>query len=297
MGRIKLGVILFSVSFILISAGIGIKRLDYRKAKNNNVCKELKSDVLIYAIFVDNKQTSPWTEYDIQSTLDSISVATNWIRKQAIENGYDISIKSDYYIGEEFSTIKRKLPEETIKQTIEESNLSTGIKALNKWADQIARKAGVTFNINDKEGIPEIKNPKNKERLLAYLRDEHKTENVALMFCVNNYYKEDISISVNTMSSNDVEFSIISYKYPAVIAHNLLQLFGAADLHESPFRRIDRNISLANEQFPNDIMQNPMGKDINNLTIGEYTKYLIGWEKDLDEKYHDLLFDKRIKLK
>ena len=136
------------------------------------------------------------------------------------------------------------------------------------------------------------KNPKNKERLIAHLRDEYNVESVALLFLVSNYYKEDISIAINTLDTQDVEFAIVSYKYPSEIAHNILHLYGAADLYKTPFRRNDKKIKEALQLFPEDIMQDPDANDIWSLEIGEFTKYLIGWTDDLDSEFHFLLTDK-----
>lgn len=281
---------------IFFSSYLLSKKLDYREARNKNVCKSLTGEVLVYCIFVDTKSTLPWTEFDIQSTIDSLSTAVNWLNTKAREENIKLTVRSDYFIGQEYSTIKKELPEGSVQNTISTPNLRTGIENLNKWADFIAKKAGVSFDLPDKDGIPEIKNPKNKERFVAYLRDEYKAESVALLFMVNNYYKTDISLHLNTMTTDDVEFAIVSYKYPAAIAHSVLNLFGAADLCESPYRKNQNNIEFAQTNFPNEIMQDPFSKNIKSLEISDFTKYLIGWSDSLDEKYTDLLIDSRIKL-
>ena len=150
------------------------------------------------------------------------------------------------------------------------------------------------MTIREKDGIPEIKPPKNKERLVAFLRDENKVESVAMFYLVNNYYKSDISIPVNTFNTNDVEFVIVSYKYPSEIAHNFLHLFGACDMYKTLLRRNERNINILSERYPDEIMHEPYGKDINKLAISDYTKYLIGWTNELDPSLESLMRDKMI---
>jgi len=290
-------IILILPSIFAIIFAFSFKKFDFAKARNMNVCKSLKGEVLVYYIFVDTKTTTPWTQFDIQSTNDSINIALKWLREKASNNNVDLKIKSDYYIGPEFSTIKKDLPEKSVETTIQTPNLKTGIENLNKWADFIAKKTGETFDLSTKDGIPEIKNPKNKERLIAYLRDEYKVESVALLFMVNNYYKTDISVYVNSFDTDDVEFAIVSYKYPSAIAHSILNLFGASDLYISPYRKNEKNIKFAEQEFPNEIMLDPYSKNINNQSISSFTNYLIGWSDTLDTKYVDLLFDKGIKLK
>jgi len=109
---------------------------------------------------------------------------------------------------------------------------------------------------------------------------------------INNYYRNDISLAVNTLHDNDTEFCIVSYKYPSEIAHTYLKLYGAVDFYESPFRRSKRKIKLAQKYYPTDIMQDPNARKINDLEIGEFTKYMIGWNDDLPEEAAPLLTDR-----
>jgi len=290
MKKISLFLILIILS-ILIS-GFTIRKTDFRKGIKNNVCKDLSGKVLVYTIFVDTKTTSPWSEYDIKSTLDSIRVATRWIQQKAIDNNIKIQFTTDYYVGPEYTTIKKNLPEESIFLSVTKPNKKQGITNINKWSDYIARKAGDSFNITDKDGLPTIKKPKNKERLIALLRDQYDVESVVLLFMMNNYYKTDISIQLNTMHTKEIEYAIVSYKYPSEIAHNILHLFGAADLNETLYRKNTKSINFANNELPNEIMQDPFGKNINDLIISDYNKYLIGWDTGLTKEFEFLLYDK-----
>jgi hypothetical protein len=256
------------------------------------VCKDLKHDVLLYYIFVDTKTTAPWSEFDIQSTIDSVRVAISWLLDQAQKNNIPLKIKSDYYIGPEFSTVNRNLPQPSVIKSLAEPNVKTGIKNINTWADAIVKRIGTTLNISAKDGIPEIKNPRNKERLIAYLRDTYQVESVALIFMVNNYFKADISVQINTFNTDDVEFAVVSYKYPAEIAHNFLHLYGAADMYPTSFRRNDSKIKQLQSMFPNEIMTDPYARKISTLEISDYTKYLIGWKPDYDKSYEPLFTDK-----
>ncbi len=282
---------LILIGFLVLLQGFTFKRIDYRDGIRNNVCKELKDEILVYYIFVDSKETAPWTEFDIQSTIDSLETAVNWLELKARENNIQLNIITDYYIGTEYTTIRKNLEYGSVYNTATTPNLRKGLTELNRWSDGIAARVGKDIRVVNKDGIPEIKNPRNKERLAAHMRDEYKVESVALLFMVNNYFQNDISLVVNHMNTNDLEFAIVSYKYPTVIARNILTLFGAADLNSSIYRRNDKKIRLAQGFFPNDIMQDVHEKTLNTLEIGEFTKYLIGWEKELDSKYNILLTD------
>jgi hypothetical protein len=283
--------IICAVFFLLLPSGYSLKKMDYRDARLKNVCKDLRGNALLYFIFVDNRATVPWTEFDIQSTIDSVRVAINWLHTQAKKNDVDLNIISDFYIGKEFTTITKNLPSGTVKRSITEPNMKKGSALINIWADGIAKVAGSSLPIHEKDGLPEIQNPRNKERLVAYLRDENNVESVALFFMVNNYYKSDISIQMNTTNTEDVEFAIVSYKYPSEIAHNLLHLYGAADMYKTIYRQNSKKIKFLESEFPDEIMQDPYGKNIWDLEISEYTKYLIGWTNMIDNKYESYLTD------
>ena len=161
--------LIFSVLLVLPS-GYSFRRIDYRDAMSNNVCKSLKDNVLVYFIFVDSQETSPWTEFDIKTTIDSMEIAIQWLEMIARQNGIPLNIIQDYYIGEEYTTIKRALPMGNVINSVYEPSFSKGLKELNEWADNVAKRAGSSFEMNGKDGISEIKNPRNKERLVAYLR-------------------------------------------------------------------------------------------------------------------------------
>lgn len=286
-----ISIIILSIIF-LISPSFTLRKLDYRKGIKTNVCKDLKGNILVYSIFVDTKTTSPWTEYDIKSTLDSIRNAVNWITKKSADNNISLNLITDYYVGPEYTTIKKNLPEESIYLSVTEPNFKQGFYNINKWSDYIARKAGDSFMIQEKDGLPDVKKPKNKERLIAHLRDEYNVESVVLLYMMNNYFKNDISVPVNNLHTKNIEYAIVSYKYSSEIAHNILHLFGAADLYKTLYRNNSKSISFAKDQFPDEIMQDPYGKSIEPLNISDYTKYLIGWNNDLNSEYQFLLTDR-----
>lgn len=284
----------FLLTTLIILLGFGFQRIDYKRGMFNNVCKDLKNNVLVYFVFVDSKETAPWSEYDIKSTIDSIHTAVQWIESQAQTRGVSLNIEIDYYIGTTFSTIRRNLPFGSVEKSISTPNYKKGIIGLNSWADNIAKRIGSDVQIVAKDGLPEASNPKNIERLIAYLRDQKRVESVAMLYMVNNYYKNDISVCLNHLGSSNVEYAIVSYKYPSVIAQNILTLFGAADMYNTIYRRDESKIKTLQTYFPKDIMQDVYAKDVNFLEIGEITRYLIGWDPGLNPKYFPLLTDKMI---
>jgi hypothetical protein len=285
--------ILFVLSAcLLLTSSSQLRRLDFREARMKNVCKDLKGDALLYFIFMDTKTTTPWTEFDIQSTIDSVRKAINWVHSRAREEGISVNITADFYIGTEYTTISKNLPESTVYESITEPKPRKALENINRWANGAAKIAGKAVTLRSKDGIPDVKSPSNAERLIAFLRDENDVESVALIFFVNNYYRSDISVPVNILHTDHVEYAIVSYKYASDIAHNLLHLYGAADMHETIYRRDTRKSKTLGSMYPNDIMQDPYGIPINQMELGEYTKYLIGWKDELDPSLEDLMVDK-----
>ena len=291
----KTYILLVFLFLLILPASYQVRRIDYREARLNNVCKDLKGDVLLYFIFIDNKATSPWTEFDIQSTIDSVRTSINWLHTKARENKIPLNIVADFYIGSEYTTIKRNLPGGSVYKSVTEPNFRKAKESITRWANGASKIAGKSVTLRSKDGIPDVKSPGDTERLIAFLRDENNVESVALVFFVNNYYKSDISIPVNTFDTENVEFAVISYKYASDIAHNLLHLYGAADMHETIFRQNKMKIRELNSSYPDDIMQDPYGMPIWNMDIGDYTKYLIGWSSELEPSLEHLMTDKLMK--
>jgi hypothetical protein len=287
-------IIINLILFVLLFGGAfaSTPSIDFRKGRHNNVCKDLKNDILLYFVFVDTRTTSPWTEFDILTTIDSIQATTRWLENQADKFDIPLRVKSDYYIGDEFTTIQRNLPRKSVNETFEGMNLEDGMRSLSRWGDNISKTIGASLYIKEKDGIPSQKQPANKERLIAFLRDEYQVESVALLMLVNNYFRSDISLAANTMHNEDVEFAVVSYKYPSEIARSILHLYGAADLHKTHFRRSKRNIKLAEREFPDDLMSDVFARSLNDLEIGEYTSYMIGWSNDLAPQYEALMTER-----
>jgi len=264
---------------------------------NNNVCKKLMGKVVLYAIFVDTKETHPWTAYDINTTLDSIKKSTLWVTSKAKKCNIDVSIDIKFHQNNNVIPISQNLYEETLSRTLF-PNIVEGIENLDDWSNAIARKAGNSFG-SDPSIIVKTKNViTDRERLIARLRDLNSTDNVVVMYFLNNYHQDEISLAIHTGISDKTEYSIVSFKNPAVIAHEFLHIFGALDLYMSPFDRKKRalkNKVKIMEAYPNEIMAFTY-RPIENLDLSPMTKYFLGWTAELDEKSKNLMFGKKIKI-
>ncbi|HCQ30646.1 MAG TPA: hypothetical protein DIU39_10190 [Flavobacteriales bacterium] len=297
---VALTVVLIIISCRIRYVKVSNKGVFHIASVNNNVCKKLKGNVVLYAIFVDSKYTGVWTEYDIESTLDSAQKAIDWIESQAKKEGISLNIKLDYHkTPKNVIPIEGKMQKRTLTETLFPSTgVVYGMKYLDRWADKIAKEALKSYG-PDTSRITKTKiKPKDREKLLARLRDIYKTDNVALVYFINNFYKREMSVALHTQSSETPEYAVVSFKSPGVIAHEFMHLFGAHDLYMSPFdrkRKARKKKEFAMKEFPNEIMAFPYRR-INTLNISPFTKYLIGWENELDNKYKEMLIGKKIKI-
>ena len=262
---------------------------------NNNVCKKLTGDIVIYAVFVDSKYTNPWSKFDIETTLDSIKVATKWLEKKALEDSVFVNISLKYHNTSQGKIpIKNDFSKKTLSNTLYKKPLWSGVKDIYKWADKIAIESGESLP-KDTSHLTNIKNDlKTRERLIARLRDIYRTNNVALMYFINNYYTDELSATFDISNDNNVEFSVVSFKNPSVIAHEFLHLFGAHDLYLTPFdikKRDKKRKDKLMEMFPNEVMAYAH-RDINSLEISSLTQYLIGWRKEMPAEYQKLILNK-----
>lgn len=264
---------------------------------NNNVCKKLYGNVLLYAIFVDTRQAKPWTSYDISSTMDSIRKTVTWLEGKAKENNIPLDINPVMHINKRDTIpVDQNLYDESLLKML--FSTPDGIDMTDLWANAVARKAALAFPPDTARVVATKNIISNRERLIARLRDKYKTDNVALMYFINNYYTEEISVAIFTPSATKTEFCIVSFKYPAVIAHEFLHLFGALDLYISPFnkkKKAVKNREAILQAYPNEIM-GITHRQIEKLDISPLSQYLIGWKDSLTEKDRHLLVGNKLKL-
>ncbi len=261
---------------------------------DNNVCKKLSGKVILYAIFIDSKYTHPWSEYDINSTLDSINNAKIWLEKKAAENGVPLTIEIKYHQNGKTIPITNNFPDKTLSGTLFSPIPLVGVPKIDRWSDRIARTAGLSLPKDTSKIVKTPNRLTDRERLIARLRDMYKTDNVAVMYFVNDYYSEDISLALHTGVTTAPEYAVVSFKRPAVIAHEFLHLFGALDLYITPFDRKKKSIkkkAAIMKLFPDEIMAFTF-RQIDSLNISSFTKYLIGWQNELDENVRQQVLGK-----
>ncbi|MBU0487629.1 MAG: hypothetical protein KKA07_14900 [Bacteroidetes bacterium] len=259
------------VSIIALSAFVSLKGNDLPR-RNNNVCKKLTGNVLVYIMWAETRESYSWTDYDLHTTLDSIRRATRWVEAKAAEQGVNLKIVLEDYRNDTLKSVYQSM-----KGMRRVMSKTEGIDIMNKWGDRVIRRAS---------GF------KTKEKYIAHLRDENHVESVALLFFVNNYFKSDFAFSVNTTSDVDVEYSVISSKNPVIIAQEILHLFGAPYLFPHFSSKDRKNKKNLQEFFPEDIMAE-RDKDIDLLGVGAISRYYLSWVDEIDARHEKMVESER----
>ncbi len=288
--------VLFLTACSLLSGGSGRPKGEVHIATvNNNVCKRLTERVVIYGVFVDSKVGGVWSTHDIRSTVDSMRLAADWIMQQARKKGVDLDIVVGSHERGGVVPVRSELPRGGLEGLLHGMNPAS---SLDRWADKACRQVQSAFP-RDTARITLTKNtPKDRERLIASLRDRHRTDNVALMLFVNKYYGSETSVAMHTGSTSLIEYATVAFKRPGVIAHEFLHLFGALDLYMTPYdnaKDVSKRKQFAMERFPKDVMAFPF-RGLDSLEIGSLTEYLIGWRRELLPEDEALLTGGKVRL-
>jgi len=260
--------------------------------RDRNVCKKLVGDVLVYPVFVEQKKGSVWTEEDRFMYLDSLQKGLMWIQKQASND----SIRLNFIIKAHPKVMKKGLPGKSVKGALAMLEGTKSHTKFNKHYDNISKKA--SSKVEKKEVLkPFVKKIKSKERLIAKLRNAYQVESVVLMFIHKPEELNHLYLNMNSLTNMDVEYIVTTFQSPAVINYQVLQLFGAATMNYNRGKKKEKASKLIVEElFPDDIMAN-LGKSIQVLTIGDYTKYLIGWTNKEKDYFKNIVSERKVVVK
>jgi len=262
-------------------------------SRNNGTCKELVDTVVLYAVFVDVSIYHPWTEFDINSTLDSIQTTVSWLENQALQSGKKIKIDVVQHIQGSKHTIKEKSASyHSLKLNgLYAPNHKRGRK-FSPWADDIAKYAGRGAKYKPSTKIAERLRISDVMTFTLALRDKYERENVAVMFFVNGFMENHPSYTFYSEQGQNqlAEYSIVTNKSTTIIAHEFMHLFGAIDLYPN-MNYPNFNYSELNETYPNEIMY-VQHKDLHELMVSPINRYFMGWQDTLSKPDNDMLFHK-----
>lgn len=252
--------------------------------KDRNVCKKLVGKVLVYPVFVQEKKGEKWSLPDTKEFGDSLQVALNWIEKCSKQ--YNADVRFDLQLHPK--VIVKGFPQKTIAETIESIGNVAGLKKFNKHYDGISKSVGSSIP-KEEQLKPFVGAVKDKERLIAKLRNTYQVESVVLMFIHKPVGIDHFYITLNSLSNDDVEYMVSTFRSPTVLANQMLELFGAAPLmYDKSKKKEEKSWEYVQDHFPNDVMAN-LGKTIHACDVGQYNAYLLGWTRNSNPDYEKLL--------
>jgi len=286
-----------------------------RYGKDYNYCKELKEEVLLYFVFVDSDTEAKWNSFSVENKQKQIDSTVHWLENEGRKNDVLLNIKTDYFsVNDSIVSIQNKMKYGSIKKALEWSE--KGVDGLNRWAQNVSDMAYRSL-INKGEIDQSLT---GVDRLVTYIQNRYKASNTGLIFLKNAPVKEDISMVFNSFRDSreykkrpDGEFAIITDNHrPAVIAHEVLHLFGAEDFYsigynvkyytKKEMKRYRLKSSYAYypasysnktyllREYPNAIMRNITYDVLDSLTVSPVTQYLIGWKSKYDLTTRDKEF-------
>ncbi len=282
------------------------------QGKSANVCKELKGSTILYLIYVNDKSSKHWNDFDINQSKKAIKATEKWINKEASKNNVSLSLNVIHHsVEDSIKPIAANLTYKSVNHHL--FYAEKGIEKIHKWSNKISKLVNSDLSKTHQNIAKEIK---GRDELIYNLRKIYKTDNIALMFVLNNPIREESSVTFhnkNTFSNNNSsEYTIISQsKKPAVFAHEFLHLFGAMDFYNVNYQHIkidkklrkkygrkhasigsgSNNKTYILREYPNAIMKNINLEVLDNLETTPITQYLIGWKskEELSTKDKELM--------
>ncbi len=222
-------------------------------------CRKLNGDVYTLVIFLDD-DVSSWDD-EARNTFYNkrFFPSVEYLKKEADRRNVDLNLKSGQY---------------TTKQDLIKPLRYDGI--VQPTAEKIIENLDIFNQTAQTLGFP------NKEVMHAFLQHNTGVEQIAYILALNksgrayavsdNLYNDIdaiefvVAFSSNENGKDDVGSSIL---------HEMLHLFGAADLYD-PTGEYPERKKLCKKLYPNDIMMKS-ATNPDMLEIGRLTECLIGW--------------------
>jgi hypothetical protein len=216
--------------------------------ENKGSAQTLRGKIFVYSIFV-NIPRGVWTDDQTKEALDCQKKALQWLKSQA--NNYHVKVSFETKVTDAPVTI--------------DSILSFRGNGYDKWVRDIFSKT----KFKTPDGFADwVKNNTDCTSSLFLVYTCKRGRSYAVS---SNFTAEGATLYFSDINSNILR--------PAVVAHEVLHLFGAWDLYQDYVKDREALISL---YFPKDIM---LREDyyVNDCKIEKLTAWLVG----LTSEYHD----------
>lgn len=226
-----------------------------REDYNLGTCKELSGNVSVILFYIDDFE-SKWTDAEIDRfTKNEVEPGLLFLEQEAKKYGVELNLTIEesyskiYYDDEVITSIKNAgfATANVLWQAALQINYSSSSKMIDALRLKYKTEEIVCFTIFNKDGTSYALNPKRDSDVKI---DEH---------CI--VFSRDLNSAQNGPDGWQA----------AVIAHELLHLYGAEDFYVSSSRKI-----LAKIYYPNDIMLSA-AYDIDTNNIDSATAFYIGW--------------------
>ena len=254
-------VVLFILCFIDFRPWFYKKQSEYlnqvdetRKEYKIGSCYNMQEDLCYYIIFIDDNE-SKWNDEDKSLFIEKKFIPSmNYLTTQS--SAYNVTLETNYKVCEKSATYEGAIESEAVEHGAQYDIFT-----------QIASSLG-------------YESPKEMN---DSLKKELDVKQVAYLFAVNKEGRSYKLSHTQTAIERKYEFCVFfsqSIGYTdttcySTIAHEILHLFGAEDYYD-PYGNYPEREKLAKEFYPNDIMFGTV-TDVNNVSVGNYTAYSVGW--------------------
>lgn len=222
-------------------------------------CRKLSGDAYTLVIFLDD-DVSSWDE-EARNTFYNkrFFPSIDYLTEQAELRDVDLTLQSGQY---------------TTKSDLESPPRYRGV--VQPTVDKAINNLDIFAQTAQTMGFP------NKEVMHAFLQNSTGVQQIAYILVLNKSGRA-YAVSDTTYDDKDsIEFVVAfssnengEKNIGSSILHELLHLFGAADLYD-PSGDYPERLKLCKKLYPNDIMmKNAYNPD--SLDIGRLTECLIGW--------------------
>lgn len=223
--------------------------------------KQLRGAPIIYAIFMDDDESS-WDTASIEMFLsDEIDPAVRYLESEAEkwQVDLDLSVKSFATVLNQGYTLKY---EGIVNRDLRQSPSTK----------DVLEKAAIDFGYSSEETLQEAMSLSNGGKEIIFLCIFNKD---GTCYTRNQATNGSTTLVEETIlfrrPLNHPEWFLKKGQRVSVIAHEILHLFGAEDFYLTSSRE-----NLAEQYYPNDIMLWQYA-NISDNTLGDCVAYSIGW--------------------
>lgn len=261
---------LISVNANAALGDLGTPRSSYELGSANR----LEGESIIVSVFVDTPSYK-WSEKEKISTLENLNTATVYITNKGTEYNVDNKFIYDWTKNTNLKYDVKMImdPDDTKRY---EAILD---KRIAGWVEGMIKDSYSKVQNNEKQnGYQKLLKAYNADNIFMIVYFKAPGRSYAITYDGIDSYNESL---IYFYEDGDD---------PAVLAHEILHLYGAHDYYEDAEYTKDA-VKYIEGKYPNDIMlTTSLGKEISN-ELGELTAYHLGWKGSCDDtkKYPQLI--------